>query len=310
MGGENESTVTEFILIGVPREPLVKITFFAVFLVLYLLTLIGNGLLILLTRVDPQLHTPMYFFLSNLSFLDICYTTSTVPQMLAHCLSKTPSISLNRCFIQMYISLFLGTTECLLLAAMAYDRWVAVCNPLHYTLIMNSRVCISLMAMVWSGTFFLCIFHPLTMRAHFCGPNLINHFACELLTVLKLACSNSHENQTLLFSISIFTLLVPLTFILITYTRIIAAVLRIRSAEGRAKAFSTCTSHLTVVTVFFGTAIFMYLCPQSQSSPDQDKYISLFYGAVTPMLNPLVHSLRNKDVKGAMKKLAGRKMNS
>ncbi|KYO48511.1 olfactory receptor 13H1 [Alligator mississippiensis] len=307
MGGNNDSIVTEFILLGLSQSPPVKITLFVLFLIIYLVTVVGNGLLILLTRVDSQLHTPMYFFLSNLSFIDICYTTSTVPQMLIHCLSKKLSISLTRCFTQMYISLFLGMSECLLLAVMAYDRWVAICKPLLYTLIMNKRVCSCLAAITWSTAFLLTTVPSLTMQAHLCGSNVVNHFVCEIQAMLKPACSDTHNNQIMMFATSILTLLMPFAFILITYTHIGVAVLRIRSASGRIKAFSTCASHLTVVVIFYGTDIFMYLGPQSKSSSDQGKVIGVFYGIVTPLLNPLICSLRNKDVKGALRKLAGRK---
>ncbi|XP_026518476.1 olfactory receptor 13H1-like [Terrapene carolina triunguis] len=309
MEGDNDSVVTEFILVGIAGGPHVKFTLFGFLFAIYLLTLVGNTLLILLTRVDLRLHTPMYFFLSNLSFLDICYITINVPQLMVHCLSKRPSISLGRCLAQMYISRFLGITECLLLAVMAYDRWVAICKPLRYTLVMNNRVCLQLAAMSWSGSFLLCLSDFLPKQPRFCGPNAINHFACELQAMLKLACSDTRSNQIVMVSTSVLVLLVPFSFILVAYVHIIAAVLRIHSTQGRTKAFSTCASHITVVALFYGAAIFVYLRPQSKSSPDQDKYISLFYGAVTPVLNPLIYSLRNKDVKEALKKLAGMKMN-
>uniref|UniRef100_A0A8D0GK06 Olfactory receptor n=1 Tax=Sphenodon punctatus TaxID=8508 RepID=A0A8D0GK06_SPHPU len=306
MGGEdNMSLVTEFILLGASNHPRVKIAFFLLFLLLYLITLVGNGLLILLTKVDSRLHTPMYFFLSNLSFLDICFTTSTMPQILVHCFSARPSISFGRCFAQMYISMYLGMTECLLLAAMAYDRWVAICNPLRYMLIMNKDVCVAMAAVCWGSAFLLTIVPSLAMPVRLCGPNIINHFACEALAVLKLVCSDTRNNQIVIFVTSSLGLVLPFSFILVTYTRIMAAVMRMHSVDGRAKAFSTCGSHLIVVVIFYGTAMFMYLRPQSKSSSDQDKIISVFYGSVTPMLNPLIYSLRNKDVKQALKKLTG-----
>ncbi|KAM7134188.1 LOW QUALITY PROTEIN: olfactory receptor 13H1-like [Macrochelys suwanniensis] len=308
MEGGNDSVVIEFILVGISGGPHVKFTLFGFLFAIYLLTLVGNTLLILLTRVDLRLHTPMYFFLSNLSFLDIFYITVNVPQLMVHCLSKRPSI-LGRCLAQMYISRFLGITECLLLAVMAYDRWVAICKPLRYSLIMSNRVCLLLAAMSWSGSFLLCLSDFLAKQPRFCGTNVINHFACELQAMLKLACSDTRSNQIVMVSTSVLVLLVPFSFILVAYVHIIAAVLRINSTQGRAKAFSTCASHITVVALFYGAAIFVYLRPQSKSSPDQDKYLSLFYGAVTPVLNPLIYSLRNKDVKEALKKLAGVKIN-
>uniref|UniRef100_A0A8D0GDF4 Olfactory receptor n=1 Tax=Sphenodon punctatus TaxID=8508 RepID=A0A8D0GDF4_SPHPU len=307
MGADNESVVTDFILLGLSNHPRVKIVLFVLFSLLYLITLVGNGLLILLTTMDPRLHTPMYFFLSNLSFLDICYTTSTMPQMLVHCFSARPSISFGSCFAQMYISLYLGTTECLLLAAMAYDRWVAICNPLRYMLIMNKGVCVAIAAVCWGSAFLLTIVPSLAMPVRLCGPNIINHFLCEAVAVLKLVCSDTRNNQIVMFLTSVVTLLLPFGFILVTYTRILAAVLRMHSAENRAKAFSTCGSHITIVALFYGTAMFMYLRPQTKSSANQDKVIAVIYGAVTPMLNPLIYSLRNKDVKQVLRKVAGRK---
>ncbi|XP_050783573.1 olfactory receptor 13H1-like [Gopherus flavomarginatus] len=309
MEGDNDSVVAEFILAGISGGPHVKFTLFGFLFAIYLLTLVGNTLLILLTRVDLRLHTPMYFFLSNLSFLDICYITSNAPQLMVHCLSKRPSISLGRCLAQMYISRFLGITECLLLAVMAYDRWVAICKPLRYSLVMSNRVCLQLAAMSWSGSFLLCLSDFLAKQPRFCGSNIINHFACELQSMLKLACSDTRSNQIVMISTSVLVLLVPFSFILVAYVHIIVAVLRIHSTQGRTKAFSTCASHITVVALFYGAAIFVYLRPQSKSSTDQDKYISLLYGAVTPVLNPLIYSLRNKDVKEALRKLAGEKMN-
>ncbi|XP_028559042.2 olfactory receptor 13H1-like [Podarcis muralis] len=304
---ENETTMTEFILLGLSSNPQTKIALFGLFLLIYLITVVGNGLLLLLAVVDPRLHTPMYFFLGNLSFLDICYTTSTIPQMLAHCLSAKTTISHSGCYAQMYISLFLGMTECFLLAMMSYDRWVAVCNPLRYNIIMSSNVCIAMATISWGSSFLLILVPSLTSQASLCGHNVINHITCEVQAMLKLACSDTSGNQVSMFATSILTLLLPFGFILVTYARIITTVLKMQSTENRAKAFSTCSSHLMVVTIFYGTAMSMYLQPQTKTSSDLDKYISLFYGTVTPMLNPLIYSLRNKDVKQAFRKVTGRK---
>ncbi|XP_066483423.1 olfactory receptor 13H1-like [Tiliqua scincoides] len=303
----NETAVTEFILLGLSSNPHVKIALFGLFLTVYLITVVGNGLIVLLAVADPRLHTPMYFFLSNLSFLDICYTTSSIPQMLSHCLSAKPTISHARCFAQMYISLFLGMTECVLLAMMSYDRWVAVCNPLRYTLIMSKKVCVAMAAFSWGGSFLLILVPSLTGQASLCGHNVVNHFACEIQAMLKLACSDTRGNQIIMFATSILTLLLPFGFILVTYARIIATVLKMHSAENRTKAFSTCSSHLMVVVLFYGTAMSMYLRPKSRTSSNQDKFIAIFYGTITPMLNPLIYSLRNKDVKQAFWKVTGRK---
>ncbi|XP_006268916.1 olfactory receptor 13H1 [Alligator mississippiensis] len=298
----NQSLMTEFILVGLSHYPQAQTAFFWVVLIVYIVTLVGNSLIMLLIVVDHQLHTPMYFFLSNLSFLDICYSTSSVPQIMANCFRERPTISYSRCLAQSYISLCLGITECLLLAVMAYDRFVAICNPLHYTVIMRGKVCIQLAVASWAISFFLTLAQVVIRPKRLCGHSVINHFTCELQTLLKLACSDTHINEMIMLVTSLLVLVVPFVFILATYMRISLAVLHIHSAQGRTKAFSTCGSHLTVVTIFYGTAMFMYLQPQSKSTLDQDKLIAVFYGVVTPMLNPLIYSLRNKDVQGAVRR--------
>ncbi|XP_053154809.1 olfactory receptor 13H1-like [Hemicordylus capensis] len=308
MGDINNTVVTEFILLGISNYPKAQMVMFVVFFVFYLMTLLGNGLMVVLIIISPLLHTPMYFFLSNLSFLDMFYTTCSVPQMLANCFSRWPTISYIRCVIQMYVSLFLGIAECFLLAVMAYDRFAAVCNPLHYTLIMSRKLCIQLAVTTWAGALVMTLIPGLMQPTQFCGHNVINHFTCEIQAFIKLACSDTHLNEIVLMANSFVVLIVPFLFILLTYGRITLAVLRIRSAKGRGKAFSTCGSHLVVVSVFYGSAISMYLRPQGKTSADHDKIISLFYGAVTPMINPLIYSLRNKDVKGAFWRLLGKKM--
>ncbi|XP_034861622.1 olfactory receptor 13H1-like [Mirounga angustirostris] len=273
----------------------------------YLITLVGNSLIIVVVRVDGQLHSPVYFFLSNLSFLGICYSSNSVPFLLLSSLKDYPTISYISCYAQMTIALFLGMTESLFLAVMAYDRFIAISNPLCYTIIMNSRVCIQLALVTWASAFLLAIIPIIAIPAHFCGHNVINHFTCEVQALLKLTCSDSPVRLILGLVIGIFTLPLPFTFILISYTHIVVAVLRIHSAEARIKAFSTCGSHLTVVTIFYGTAIYIYPKPQSRESQDQGKIISAFYGIVTPMLNPLIYTLRNKDVKTALRKMMRKK---
>ncbi|XP_006261307.2 olfactory receptor 13H1 [Alligator mississippiensis] len=307
MGGENQTLVAEFIFTGYPVLPVTRMSLLSFFLMVYLITLIGNGLIILITTCDPHLHTPMYFFLGNLSFLDICYTSSTIPQVLINFLVKRPTISLVRCFCQMLSTLFLGSTECLLLAVMAYDRFVAISNPLHYALIMSKSRCIHLALMSWTVAFLLTVLPFFFMPSRFCGQNEIDHFTCEVLAVMKLVCSDTSKNQVFMFASASFTLLAPFFFIVFSYMRIIITILQIRSVDGRSKAFSTCGSHLTVVTLFYGTAIFMYLRPQSKSSQVQDKFISVFYGVLTPMLNPLIYTLRNQEVKGALRRMAEKK---
>uniref|UniRef100_A0A8D0L219 Olfactory receptor n=1 Tax=Sphenodon punctatus TaxID=8508 RepID=A0A8D0L219_SPHPU len=307
MGAGNQTIVTEFILIGLSNQPKTRAALFFFFLVVYLITLVGNSLIILVVRVDPRLQTTMYFFLSNLSFLDICYSSGSVPQVLANCLKDRPTISFGRCLAQMSITLFLGVTECILLAAMAYDRYVAISNPLRYTLIMNKRVCIQMAVGSWTSAFLLTIVPSFSMQANLCGHNEVDHFTCEVVALLKLACSDTSVNQLLMFASALLTLLLPFSFIIISYTRIIVVILRIHSAGSRFKAFSTCGSHLAVVTIFYGTAIFMYVRPHSKPSQAQDKMVSVFYGAVTPMLNPLIYTLRNQEVKGALRRMTWRK---
>uniref|UniRef100_A0A8D0GJY2 Olfactory receptor n=1 Tax=Sphenodon punctatus TaxID=8508 RepID=A0A8D0GJY2_SPHPU len=305
--GDNETLVTEFILIGLSSHPRAQAVMFCLFLPIYLIALLGNSLMVVLIATDPHLHTPMYFFLSNLSFLDVTYTTSTVPQMLANTFARWPTISFARCMAQMYIILFLGIVECFLLAIMAYDRFAAVCSPLRYTQVMNWRVCIQLVAVSWASALVMTLTAVFMQPNRFCGHNIINNFTCELPAVVKLACADTQLNDILLFGSSVLTLLLPFSFILVTYVRIGLAVLRVRSSQGRGKAFSTCGSHLAVVSMFYGTAMAMYLRPQGKTSSDWDKVVSMFYGAVTPMINPLIYSLRNKDVKGALLRAMGRK---
>ncbi|XP_004379711.1 olfactory receptor 13H1-like [Trichechus manatus latirostris] len=304
---DNDSEVTEFILVGLSNHPKSQIALYCTLVMVYLISMLGNSLIIVVVRFDGRLHTPMYFFLSNLSFLDICYSSNSIPFLLFNGLRDYPTISYTSCYAQMAIALFLGMTECVLLALMAYDRFVAIPNPLCYTIIMNNQVCIQLAMVTWASVFLLTIIPVIAFPAHFCGHDIIDHFICEFQALLKLVCSDTPVRLILGLVISIFTLPVPFTFILIFYTRIVVAVLRIRSAEARLKAFSTCGSHLTVVTIFYGTAIYMYLKPQSKESPEEDKVFSIFYGVVTPMLNPLIYTLRNKDVKNAIRKIIGKK---
>ncbi|XP_014713936.1 olfactory receptor 13H1 [Equus asinus] len=306
MAMDNVTAVFEFLLIGISNYPEWRVTFFTFLLITYLSTLLGNGLIIFLVYVDPHLHTPMYFFLSNLSFLDICYGTVSMPQALVHCFSTYLYLSYPRCLTQMSVSLVLATAECLLLAVMAYDRVVAISNPLRYSVVMNNPVCVWLAATSWGASLVVTALLLLSLQLHFCGA-VVNHFVCEIRSLLKLTCSNTSLNELMIFITGIFSLFLPFGFVLLSYVRIAPAVLRIHSAQGRLKAFSTCGSHLTVVTIFYGAAISTYMIPQSKLSPDQDKFISLFYGALTPVLNPLIYSLRNKDVKRAIRKVTAKR---
>nr|XP_056719735.1 olfactory receptor-like protein OLF3 [Euleptes europaea] len=277
---------------------------FAVVLCMYLITLAGNTLIIVAIRINARLNTPMYFFLCNLSILDIGYTTSVVPQLLVHLLTHHKSISFNRCMTQLYIALFLGSIEYIMLAFMAYDRYVAVCHPLHYKTIMSRRVCLQMMMASWTSGCINAVVHTaFTTRLHFCNYNVINHFLCELLAVINLSCSDTFVNDIGLMVSGVLVLFIPCTLTVLSYVYIISAILRIRSAEGRHRAFSTCTSHLTVVILCYGTAMVAYMTPKAETSPNRDKMLSFFYAVVTPMLNPLIYSLRNKEVKAALTKI-------
>ncbi|XP_062984499.1 olfactory receptor 2A12-like [Elgaria multicarinata webbii] len=303
----NQTTVTEFLLLGLSSVPKTRFLLFWIFLVVYSITLAGNVIILTLIWLDSRLHTPMYFFLSHLSFVDIWYTTSTVPQMLTNLWSPKKTISFAGCGAQIYLYLALGLTECVLLAVMAYDRSVAICHPLRYSIIMSHRVCVMLAAASWIFGFLLAMVHAVqTLQMPYCGPNVINHFCCDILALLKLVCADTHLNEIMVFVVGVLMLLCPFFFILTTYIRILAAILKIRSAQGRRKAFSTCASHVTVVALFYGSAMFMYMRPGSSHSPDHDKMVSLFYSVVTPMFNPMIYSLRNKEVKGALLKVLHR----
>nr|XP_021527775.1 olfactory receptor 13C7-like [Aotus nancymaae] len=265
-------------------------------LVMYLVTLLGNSTFIVLTLLDACLHTPMYFFLGNLSFLGkIWYTSSFIPSMLIHFLSEKKTISFTRCVVQMSVSYTMGSTECVLLAVMAYDRYVAICNPLRYPIIMGKALCIQMAALSWGLGFLNSLTETvLAIRLPFCGKNVINHFVCEILAFVKLACTDISLNEIIIMLGNVIFLFSPLLLICISYIFILSTVLRINSAEGRKKAFSTCSVHLTVVIVFYGTILFMYMKPKSKDSAF-DKLIALFYGIVTPMLNPIIYSLRNTE---------------
>ncbi|XP_015269513.1 PREDICTED: putative olfactory receptor 2B8 [Gekko japonicus] len=303
----NQSYQGEFILLGVADRPRLEMILFAVILFCYTVTLLGNTTIIVVSHLVPNLHTPMYFFLSNLSFLDLCYTTSIGPQILVNFWREKKTITYAACGVQLYISLGLGATECILLAVMAFDRYAAVCQPLRYTAIMKQSVCFKMAAVSWvSGFSNSLIQTAMTLTLPLCGHNEVDHFFCEVPALLKLACVDTAVNEAELFAISVVFLLVPLGLIIGSYGNITVAVLKIRSAEGRRKAFNTCASHLTVVSLFYGSAIFSYLQPPSKYSHDQGKMTSLFYTLIVPMLNPLIYTLRNKEVHRALRKVMGR----
>ncbi|XP_037697592.1 olfactory receptor 1440-like [Choloepus didactylus] len=295
------STITRFILLGFSEFPKLTIVLFAIFLGIYLMTVSWNVGLITLIRMDSHLHTPMYFFLSKLSFLDICYVSTIAPRMLSDFFKKQKFISFMGCTIQYFFFSSLGLTECCLLAAMAYDRYAAICKPLLYTAIMSPTLCVQMVAGSSITGFFgsfiqLCAL----LQLHFCRPNIINHFFCDLPQLLTLSCSDTFFFQVMTSVLTVIFGLTSVLVIIISYGYIVATILKITSAEGRAKAFNTCASHLTAVTLFFGSGIFVYMYPNSDDSLSQNKLASVLYTVIIPMLNPLIYSLRNKEIKDAL----------
>ncbi|XP_053112670.1 olfactory receptor 1030-like [Hemicordylus capensis] len=308
MAGENHTRVTEFIFSGFIDYPEMQVVFFVMFLVIYIVTLGANLGMILLIRLDPQLHTPMYFFLSHLAFLDASYSSTVTPKAMVDFLAERKTISLAGCAIQFYMFDGLVMTELFLLSVMAYDRYVAICNPLLYSVVMSKRLCIVLVAGVYIYGFVSSVVQTaLTFQLSFCGSNVINHFYCNDPPLLALSCSDTRPKEIQLLVLSGINLTSSLLTIIISYVYILYAIFGKHSADGRHKAFSTCASHLTAVIIFYGTLFFMYLQPSSTHSLNYDKVVSVFYAVVIPMLNPLIYSLRNTEVKGALKKLLGRK---
>ncbi|XP_008051185.1 olfactory receptor 2W3 [Carlito syrichta] len=304
MDRTNDSTKNHFILLGFSDRPHLESILFVVILIAYLLTLVGNTTIILVSRLDPQLHTPMYFFLTHLSFLDLSFTTSSIPQLLYNLSGRDKTISYMGCAIQLFLFLGLGGVECLLLAVMAYDRFVAVCKPLHYIAIMNPRICWSLVSVAWScGVANSLAMSPVTLHLPRCGYHKVDHFLCEMPALIRMACVNTVAVEGTVFVLAVGIVLSPLVFILVSYGYIVRTVLQIQSTSGRQKVFNTCGSHLTVVSLFYGNIIYMYMQPGNSSSQDQGKFLTLFYNIVTPLLNPLIYTLRNKEVKGALRRL-------
>ncbi|XP_006133607.2 olfactory receptor 5G9-like [Pelodiscus sinensis] len=299
----NHSVVTEFILTGLTDHPELHVPLFVLFLLIYVATLVGNGGMIWLIMIDPRLHTPMYFFLQSLSFCDLCGSTVIAPKMMLDFLDERKSISYTACAVQMYFYICFGTIECFLLAVMAYDRYVAICNPLLYTVTMSKQSCNQLVAGVCAVGLVNAMIHTcLTFRLPLCSSNVINHFCCEILSLLALSCSDTHINQIVIFAFALFINLTSAITILLSYVYIISTILQMSSSEGRNKAFSTCACHLTTVVILYGTLLFIYLRPNSNYHTDIDKIASLFYTLVIPMLNPLIYSLRNREVKVALRK--------
>ncbi|XP_010600935.2 olfactory receptor 5T2-like [Loxodonta africana] len=304
---KNDTEVTTFVLKGFTDNRELQVVLFFLFLAIYLFTLIGNLGLVVLVIVDSRLHNPMYYFLSVLSFLDACYSSVITPNMLVGFMSKNKDISFLGCATQMFFSVMFGTTECFLLAAMAYDRYVAIYNPLLYSVNMSPRVYVSLITSSYVGGILHATLHTVaTFSLSFCASNEIRHVFCDTPPLLAISCSDTHINQLLLFYVVGFIEIFTILIVLISYGFILLAILRMRSAEGRQKVFSICGSHLTGVSIFHGTILFMYVRPSSSSTLDHDMIMSIFYSVMIPMLNPIIYSLRNKDVKEAMKKGFGR----
>ncbi|XP_030051259.1 olfactory receptor 13D1-like, partial [Microcaecilia unicolor] len=307
METENQTKITEFILLGLTDQSETQHILFVVFLLVYVVILSANALIIVVTWKDQTLHTPMYFFLCILSSLDICYSSSCIPKMLKDLLSEWKTISFSGCVVQMYIALAFGLVEYLLLAVMAWDRYMAISQPLKYTIIMNWSVCVNLTISVWITGFVLSITAvALMLTLPFCGHNRTNHFMCEVITVIRLTCIDIHPIDVAFFMSNVLVIIIPLSVIIFSYIHIITSVLKISSTDGRRKAFSTCSSHLTVVILFYCTAMGVYLRPRSMMS-EKDKIISLVYVVLAPMLNPLIYTLRNSEVKEALKKTMRRK---
>ncbi|XP_027962249.1 olfactory receptor-like protein OLF3 [Eumetopias jubatus] len=306
MGTGNQTWVREFILLGLSSDWDMRVFLFVLFLITYMVTVLGNLLIVLLIRLDSRLHTPMYFFLTNLSLVDVSYATSIVPQMLANVLAAHKAIPFVSCAAQLFFSLGLGGIEFVLLAVMAYDRYVAVCDPLRYSVIMHGGLCTRLAVTSWvSGSINSFIQTAIAFQLPMCTNKYIDHISCELLAVVRLACVDISTNEIAIMVSSIVLLMTPFCLVLLSYIQIISTILKIRSTEGRKKAFQTCASHLTVVVLCYGMAIFTYIQPHSSPSVLQEKLISLFYAVLTPMLNPMIYSVRNKEVKGAWQKLLG-----
>ncbi|XP_032216224.1 olfactory receptor 1013-like [Mustela erminea] len=297
-------TVTEFILVGFTTDPVMQLVLFVVFLSVYSLTLVANATLMVLICNDSRLHTAMYFFIGNLSFLDLWYSSVYTPKILVTCISEDKSISFAGCVCQFFFSAGLAYSECYLLAAMAYDRYMAISKPLLYSQAMSLKLCAFLVASSYLGGFInSSIITKRTFALNFCSGNVIDDFFCDLPPLVKLACGRKDGYQTILYFLLASNVIIPTVLILSSYLFIIATIMKIRSTQGRLKAFSTCSSHLVSVTLYYGSILYIYSRPRSSYSLDRDKIVSTFYTVVFPMLNPMIYSLRNKDVKEALNKL-------
>ncbi|XP_003418350.2 olfactory receptor 8D2-like [Loxodonta africana] len=300
----NHSSVNEFILEGLTDEPGLQIPLFLLFLFIYIISMAGNLGLVFLISISSQLHTPMYYFLSNLSFIDLCYFSVIIPKMLVNFMSEKNFTSFPECMVQLFFFCFFGIDDSYMLTAMAYDRYVAICNPLLYNITMSHRVCFLLITVVYIVGAIGGLVHTSYISSRsFCGTNVIHHYFCDILPLLSISCSRDYTKELLVMILVSFNVFICAIAIFLSYAFILSSILCIHSAEGRAKAFSTCSSHLAAVGLLYGSTIFMYFKPPSVSDTTQEKVASVFYTTVIPMLNPLIYSLRNKDVKDALKKI-------
>ncbi|XP_031200229.1 olfactory receptor 8D1 [Mastomys coucha] len=308
MGAGNHSSAVVFVLVGLTQQPELLLPLFILFLGIYVVTAVGNLGMILLITISPLLHTPMYYFLSSLSFVDLCYSTVITPKMLVNFLGKKNVIVYSECMAQLFFFVIFVVAEGYLLTAMAYDRYVAICRPLLYNVIMSSRLCSLLVLVAFILGFMSALAHTSAMmNLSFCKSHIISHYFCDVLPLLNISCSDTKLNELLLFIIAGFNTLVPTLAVAISYVFIFYSILHIKSSKGRSKAFGTCSSHLMAVGIFFGSITFMYFKPPSSNSLEQEKVSSVFYTTVIPMLNPLIYSLRNKDVKKALGRFLARR---
>ncbi|XP_043845853.1 olfactory receptor 1J4-like [Dromiciops gliroides] len=305
----NKTSISEFLLLGLPIRPEHHILFYSLFLSMYLITILGNLLIIFLIRLDSHLHTPMYFFLSHLAFTDVCFSSVTTPKMLVNIQTGSQTIPYNGCISQMYFFIFFTDLDNFLITAMAYDRYVAICYPLHYTTVMNQNFCSLLVVGSWILSCASSLTHTLLLaRLSFCAENAVSHFFCDLAALLKLCCSDTSLNELVMFTVGTMVIILPFIGILVSYILIIVTILKIPSTKGTCKALSTCGSHLSIVSLYYGTIIGQYLFPSSQNSNIKDIISAVMYTVVTPMLNPFIYTLRNRDMKGALRRILNRTM--
>ncbi|XP_028718050.1 olfactory receptor 8B3-like [Peromyscus leucopus] len=308
MDSVNLSLVTEFILVGLTDQPELQMPLFFLFLAMYLITALGNLCLIILTVLNSHLHTPMYFFLFNLSFIDLCYCSVFTPQMLVNFILRKNTISYVKCMTQVYFFCFFAISECYVLTSMAYDHYMAICNPLLYNVVMSPKLCLSLMLGSYFIAFSDAVAHTACMlRLTFCDASTINHYFCDIPPLLQLSCTSTYVNELVIFIVVSINIIVPTSTVFISYGFILSSIFRISSSEGRSKAFGTCSSHIFAVSLFFGSGAFVYFKPPSAGSMNEGKISSVFYTNVVPMLNPLIYSLRNRDIKFALMKSLNKK---